>query len=288
MMSQPRLIAVGDNCLDAYLTKDALTIGGNALNVAVQWHNLGADSRYFGAVGRDEEANLVVTAIEQAGLAPQDVDEYEGKTAITLIANEMGERRFLFESLGVGENYFPRPTHYQQLLACNFVHLGTRAHPQLVRRLSDDGVRFSIDLSNLPFEHLDLDRAALVFASGGDEGEAALSLLETVKQKGAGKILLTCGAHGAYYHEDKQILHVPARSVDVIDTCGAGDAFVARFVLALFFERQAAHSALDTATQYAAKICTHPGGFVQPVHPIPDWLRAKYAHFIQPHASLTK
>ncbi len=28
------LVAVGDNCLDVYLTKDAMTVGGNALNVA--------------------------------------------------------------------------------------------------------------------------------------------------------------------------------------------------------------------------------------------------------------
>ena len=52
-MASPKLIAVGDNCLDVYLTKGFLAVGGNALNVAVQWRRRGIEARYFGALGRD-------------------------------------------------------------------------------------------------------------------------------------------------------------------------------------------------------------------------------------------
>ncbi len=44
------LVAVGDNCLDAYLDKGVVTVGGNALNVAVQWKRLGVGARYMGAM----------------------------------------------------------------------------------------------------------------------------------------------------------------------------------------------------------------------------------------------
>ncbi len=50
--ANPTLIAVGDNCLDAYLSKGFVTVGGNALNVAVQWRRQGFNARYFGALGR--------------------------------------------------------------------------------------------------------------------------------------------------------------------------------------------------------------------------------------------
>ena len=51
--ANPNLIAVGDNCLDAYLNKGFLAVGGNALNVAVQWRRHGLNARYFGALGAD-------------------------------------------------------------------------------------------------------------------------------------------------------------------------------------------------------------------------------------------
>jgi len=276
-MIKPYLIAVGDNCLDVYLTGNELTIGGNALNVAVQWYNLGAHARYFGAVGQDKEADFVLGAIEKAGLDVRDVEICDGSTAITLIANEAGERRFLFESLGVGEAYFPCSSHYQKLADCDFVHLGTRANPKLVHRLTQDKIRFSIDLSNLPFEDYNLTGAELIFASAGEESENIAPLLAAIKQKGGRKILLTCGAQGSYYHDGEQLLHTPARDIAVMDTCGAGDGFLACFVLAMFFEGLEPYAALVAATDHAAKICAYQGGFIQSVQPIPDWLHSKYS-----------
>jgi len=277
-MPKPQLIAVGDNCLDVYLSKNEMSIGGNALNVAVQWHNLGCHSCYFGAVGQDEEGRLVLSAVEQAGLDATDVEIREGATALTLIAIQAGERRFLTESLGVGADYFP--SRYQDLLACDFVHLGTHANRQLVRRLVEDGQRFSIDLSNHPFDDLNLAGVELVFASGGEKPHAIPSLLEKIRQQGGQKILITCGADGAYYHDGGQMLHMPAQPVDVVDTCGAGDAYLARFVLAAFFEEQTILAALAAATAYAGEICTHQGGFIQPIQPIPDWLYSKYTSLL--------
>ena len=52
------LVAVGDNCLDVYLTKDVMTVGGNALNVAAHWRKAGCAARYFGAVGQDRHKSV--------------------------------------------------------------------------------------------------------------------------------------------------------------------------------------------------------------------------------------
>ena len=71
--ANPNLIAVGDNCLDAYLSKGFVTVGGNALNVAVQWRRHGLHARYFGALGPDAEADIMLAAIEEVGLDRNDV-----------------------------------------------------------------------------------------------------------------------------------------------------------------------------------------------------------------------
>ncbi len=125
--ANPNLIAVGDNCLDAYLNKGFVTVGGNALNVAVQWKRLGYGARYFGALAPDQEADIMLGIIDDAGLARDDVEILQGKSAVTLLTDDAGERHFLLESLGVGENYIPDTQRYQELLFSDWTHLGTNS-----------------------------------------------------------------------------------------------------------------------------------------------------------------
>ena len=125
--ASPKLVAVGDNCLDVYLTKDAMTVGGNALNVAVHWRRAGIAARYFGAVGRDGEGDVVLDEIARAGLAPADVERRAGSTAVTLLRERLGDRQIVLEDLGVGQDYMPSDPHYRTIAAADWVHLGTNA-----------------------------------------------------------------------------------------------------------------------------------------------------------------
>ena len=183
--ANPNLIAVGDNCLDAYLNKGFLAVGGNALNVAVQWRRHGLNARYFGALGQDTEADIMLEAIAEAGLDRSDVEIRPGSSAVTLLADDAGERRFLLESLGVGENYVPSAERYEALRQADWVHLGTNSSEQLVRRLVADGMPFSIDVSTRHFE-LSLEGVPLVFASGPDDpAEAVEPLIARFRAAGA-------------------------------------------------------------------------------------------------------
>lgn len=278
--ASPRLVTVGDNCLDVYLTKDFMTVGGNALNVAVQWRRLGWPARYFGAVGNDPEGDIVLAEVTRFGLSAADVERRPGGTAVTLLREESGDRKFLLESFGVGENYMPAAALYQEIAAADWVHLGTNANPDLVRRLVDARVPFSIDVSTA---HLALPLAGvpLVFASGPeDENEPVEPLLGALRQAGAQQVVLTCGRRGAFFHDGNAIRHVAAVPIDVVDTCGAGDSFIASFLVALIGEKRVPAEALDQATAAAAQTCLHLGGFPQQPRPIPGWLLGKYAGYI--------
>jgi fructoselysine 6-kinase len=68
--------------------------------------------------------------------------------------------------------------------------------------------------------------------------------------------------------------------VDVVDTCGAGDSFIATFITSRFF-RGVGQGALDLAAERASETCTHLGGFPQPILAIPQWLLAKYDDVIR-------
>jgi fructoselysine 6-kinase len=281
-MPSPKLVAVGDNCLDVYLTRGVLTAGGNALNVAAQWRRGGWPARYFGVVGQDAEAEILVEEIATAGLSRHDVEHRPGDTAVTLLRDEAGDRKFLLESLGVGDNYMPADEHYRVVAAADWVHLGTNANPDLVRRLVADRVPFSVDVST---KHLaiPLEGVPLLFASGPERtDETVKPLLDTLRAAGARQLVLTCGRRGAFFDDGISIRHAPAIPVDVVDTCGAGDSFIASFLTAFRFDGRDAAEALRAAAAAAAETCAHIGGFPQQPRPIPDWLLAKYADVISP------
>ena len=275
-------VAVGDNCLDVYLTKDAMTVGGNALNVAVHWRRAGIGARYFGAVGNDGEGDVIIEEIEKTGLSQSDVERRAGHTAVTLLRERDGDRQILFEDLGVGKDYMPADAHYRIIAAADWVHLGTNAYPELIGRLIADRVPFSVDVSTAHFA-VPLQDVPIVFASGPeDPAQSVEPLLNKLKEAGAARVIVTCGNRGAYFSDGGTLLHAPAAEVAVVDTCGAGDSFIASFLAAFQGARHPAAEALRLATIDAAQTCLTIGGFPQTARRIPNWLLAEYADIISP------
>lgn len=255
---RPSLIAIGDNCLDVFVDQDLVTVGGNALNVAVNWRRAGLNARYFGAVGDDAQARTMLAAIAQAGLDPADVERRAGDTAVTRLCVENGERRFLEESLGVGEAYRPTLDRLAAAMAADWVHLGTNANPDLVRALAASGVRFSVDLSTRP-PAFPLEGVALAVASASEPDEVG-PRLAALREAGSRMALVTAGRHGAGFDDGGRIAHVQAEPVEVVDTCGAGDSFIAAFVAAWGVGGVGVEAALAQAARAAAVTCGFVGG----------------------------
>jgi fructoselysine 6-kinase len=277
----PTLFAVGDNCLDVYLTKGFMTVGGNALNVAAQWKRNGAEARYFGAVGFDQEAAITLDVVKAAHLRPEDIETLPGDTAFTLLADDNGERRFLMESFGAGADYVPDGLRFDQLAKADWIHLGTNSSDALVRRLVSEKIGFSLDVSTNPLAS-SLTGVPLVFASGPDDPrEPVEPLIQSLRQAGAQRVVVTCGARGSFYHDGESVHAAGSVPVQVVDTCGAGDSFIASFLLALHFENSDPGDALRQAAARAAETCTHLGGFPQPICPIPKWLLDKHRSVIE-------
>ena len=278
--ARPQLVTIGDNCLDVYLTKAALTVGGCALNVAAHWRQSGRPARYFGAVGDDAEAEILLDAIAAAGLAPGDVERRSGQTAVTLLRENDGDRIFLLEDLGVGKDYMPPERLYPTIAAADWVHLGLNSNPDLVRRLVAERIAFSVDLSTA-HDSLPLEGVPMVFASGPDDPSIAVApIAARLNRAGAREVVVTCGSRGAFLRDAAgTMVHAAAMPVAVVDTCGAGDSFIAGF-LAGRAEHRPAREAMHEAAAAAAQTCLHVGAFPQTPRPVPDWLLEKYADII--------
>src|SRR3954463_10129205 len=93
--------AIGDCCVDEYRGLGVRLVGGNAVNVAVNWARHGLASAWLGAVGADAEGALVLAALDRAGVDTSRAVTLPGPTGVTEIELNGGERRIAAEDLGV-------------------------------------------------------------------------------------------------------------------------------------------------------------------------------------------
>jgi len=114
------------------------------------------------------------------------------------------------------------------------------------------------------------------------------AVLERVLSLGPGLVAITMGTAGAVAASRQGQARVPALSISVADTVGAGDSFGAA-LLAILIEREAlgpeAHRPLDDAllaeaVTYAvtasAITCTHIGAVPPSLAEIDSWLVARH------------
>jgi fructoselysine 6-kinase len=257
----PRLAAVGDNCIDRYVgsTRPA-TVGGNALNVAVGLAGAGYPTAYLGAVGDDADGRLIVETARAAGVDVSDVRVLAAATGVTTVElRPGGERVFLEEAYGASELYRIDEQALDVLSGRAWVHAANLSDAAAaVHELAARGQPISYDFSDRGDLQL---RAALcpglevaVFSSPSDDESEAASIARAAVAEGARVAVVTRGGHGSLAAIGDDCFAQPALSGEPIDTLGAGDAFVAAFIIALL-DGAAIPEALRRGAASAAQTC---------------------------------
>ncbi len=266
-----RFASVGDNCIDRFLPPVSQSlVGGNAVNVAVQIARLGHPAIYFGAVGKDANGIRTKRALEANGVETKHVRVYPGVTAYTDIEQTpLGDRIMAFEEFGVCAGYRPSESDLAVLEAVDHVHIGWMDDGgALRRRLAARGVSVSQDISvNTSLENLGVEGLSIAFASAGARGKKAETMLRDMLEGGARCAVVTCGAEGAIASHRSERAEIDIASVQVVDTTGAGDSFIAGFLAAFIASRPLA-ACMEAGRDCAAATCTHVGGFPQQPMPL--------------------
>lgn len=261
----PRLAAVGDNCVDVLRPAGRRLIGGNAVNVAVQFARLGGRSSYFGAVGQDDEGALTERLLRANGVDVDHLVRRSLPTAHTLIdVSPNGERRFVFEDFGACAGYAPDETSCAALLDYDHVHIGWLDDGgALRRRLVAAGRSVSQDVTvNAAPENLGVDGLSIAFASIDGSHEAAALMAQSLLGRGARNVVVTRGVQGSSVFIDGADASIPARVIRPVDTTGAGDSYIAAFLMARL-SGASPEEAGRKAADHAAGTCLHEGGFPQ-------------------------
>jgi fructoselysine 6-kinase len=265
-MTRLRIAVVGDNCIDKFLPPigEAL-VGGNAVNVAVQIAKLGHDAFYFGAVGPDVDGERTRTALIENRVGVAHMQERPGKTAHTDIeVLPSGERVFLFEDFGVCAGYRPSEEDVAALKTMDHVHIGWLDDGGALRRaLTAAGVSVSQDISvNADPANLGIEGLTIAFGSAGEDDAAVETMIDRSLSAGVRVAVVTRGAKGSVAATREVRAEAGITHVDVIDTTGAGDSFIAGF-LSVHIGGGSLQEAVEAGSDRAALACSHVGGFPQ-------------------------
>ena len=235
--------------------------GGKASNQAVAAARLGAPTAFVSVVGRDERGRRALDYLQNEGVDTRWVLEVDAPTdvgfvmlppsRIPAIATAQDcSRRLTAEAVSgasdairdgsvvLGQLEAPEEAVVTAFRIARGGGALTILNPSPAQAISQE-LLSTTDLL-VPNEH---EAAAL----SGRVGDPAKLADELARRGPAATVIVTAGARGAFVASDGEFReHIPAPFVDVVDTTGAGDAFVAALAV-----RLRAGDDLDAATRFA-------------------------------------
>lgn len=257
------LLTLGDNVVDRYLERGVLYPGGNAVNVAVHGRRCGAGAAYIGAVGTDLAGRAVLDALVAEGVDTSMLRIVEGPNASADVRVVDGNRVFDHGDPGVSR-FLLTPADFAAVAAATIVHTGecSMVEGQLAD-ISAAAPRLSFDFSERPHDYIaeyaplvDIAIRSLPFATVVEAVDEA----RRIRDLGPSLVAVTMGAGGAVALQGEQVVHAQAPATPVVDTLGAGDAFIGRLLTGLIADTPLP-MLLSAATAYASSTCATFGAF---------------------------
>lgn len=273
-----KIAAIGDNVVDCYVANKMMYPGGNTLNVSVFFRRFGGQAAYIGAVGMDIAGRQIQSALQQEGVDISHLHICEGPTAYCVIGHKNADRVFITFDLGVSM-FTPTESDFIFLASQDAVHVGHTSglDAHLSRFASQSLLSYDFATVRDP-EHI-ASVASLCFlatASAGDLSEAsAAALQQRLLDAGATWALVTKGKAGAILSDGTNMYSVSPTPVEVVDTLGAGDTFIARTLYGLLNQEQPS-KILAKAADAAAHTCRYFGAIG---HEVPISISANLSEF---------
>lgn len=256
-----KLIAVGDNCVDYYEQDGIQCAGGCSFNVSLYVRQLGGLSAYCGAVGDDEEGRFLRETLRQAGVDMTHLHTLRGKTAVTRMALQNHERRFLGYEEGVLKDFKPDGEDLTFIRSHDYVHTSVYGRVEALLPQLTGHVRICYDFANkltLPDRNAILKLADFSFFSYERDDTYIRDYLEDACRQGTGLAVAMLGAEGSLAFTGTEFIRKPGNRVTVVDTTGAGDSFIAGFLYA-YAQGKEVKACLDMGAARAEETISYQG-----------------------------
>lgn len=230
----------------------ALGPGGKGSNQGVAAHRSGADITMITKVGDDVFGKVALDFYKKEGMNTDLIfvdKEKETGTALIMVDEVTGQNQILVVSGACGnitdeDLEIARPTIESSQILLTQLEVNLDATWKVIDMAHKAGVK--VVLNTAPAQEVPDDVLKQVDLLTPNEVEASiLSGVEVVtpddarkaadvfQTKGVDEIVITLGEQGAYVRSGSKDIVIPRRTVNAIDTTGAGDAFNGGLVTAL-------------------------------------------------------
>ena len=258
------LAAVGDNCLDVYAALGKAYPGGNPVNVAVYMRRLGLDASYTGVIGTDQYGSIMKQALAAKGVDISHLHTRRGKTAVTQVVLENGDRVFGDYDEGVMADFKLTKEDVDFLCRHDILHTGIWGKiEKSLPVLRQKGVKISFDFAD-KLDHEIVQQALpyvdYAFFSHIQDDDFIREYLKDAQSKGPKIAIATLGENGSVAYDGKTFTTFGIVPVDVVDTMGAGDSFIAGFIQGLLLNKDI-HECLSLGTENASATLKYMGAW---------------------------
>ena len=234
----PRRPDAGETLLGSDLRRFA---GGKGANQAAAAARMGAETSFSGCVGADENGSFVCSQLAESGVDVSGVIRVDRPTGTALVLVTPDGENSIVVSPGANHALDVEFAEKKgdEWVDADIVVLNLesplRAVEHIAAMAAHRGIRLLLNAA--PAEQLSAETLALcdplvvneheARVLLGDEGASSFAVLaERFLDRGVRSVVITLGAAGAVFGDSTGIATVPAFAVDVVDTTGAGDAFV--------------------------------------------------------------
>lgn len=283
-MEKPKIIAIGDNVCDKYLSRGKMYPGGQCVNTCAYASLNGVASAYLGKFGTDQVAACVQRTLDDLKVDRSRCRVHPGENGFALVTLKGNDRVFLGSNKGGIAREHPFTFTREDIAYIRGFHvIYTNLNSYIeedLPLLASTGVPIAYDFSvrwNDEYlakvcPHIQvalLSCAHLTPERREEEMEKAASY-------GVPIVLGTVGEDGSYaLAEGKRFFAGAVHADDVIDTMGAGDSYFAAFLCSLLKDSQSGallegtreqradriQRAMDRGAEFAAHVCALEGAF---------------------------
>jgi fructokinase len=275
-----KIICYGEVLFDVFPTHRK--IGGAPLNVALRMASLGINSQIISRVGNDEIGKELVHYIQENGVSTNtiQVDENFATGEVIVQLNNKGSASYTINYPVAWDKIECTPEAENAVAAADALIFGSlvcrdeASHQTLLKLINKAKYKiFDVNL-RAPFYTkellIDLMNKADFIKFNDDELyeiSAALNspfhsleqnIFYIAEKTNSKHICVTKGSHGAVLYYNEKLYYNSGYKIDVADTVGAGDSFLAGLLSKLLMENDP-QSAIDFACALGALVAQKEG-----------------------------
>ncbi|MGB0347314.1 MAG: carbohydrate kinase family protein [Balneolaceae bacterium] len=253
-MSSQKVVCIGEVLWDAL--PHGMFLGGAPLNVAVNLTNLGIDASMISAVGNDDLGEKTLNEIKNRGLNTESIQVNDYLTGLVEVElNDRGVPSYVIHEDRAWDNIEVTEGAKTVLSSADITVFGSLSLRNEVSKLAiknllagfsglkvlDVNFRkpyYSKQLIEELLGHADLlkvnDEEIEEMAEWfGLESDYINSIPKLCEMFGISKAIITLGEEGSAYFAEGTFHHHSRFDVEVVDTVGAGDAFLSGVIFSL-------------------------------------------------------